>query len=128
MSKQGRVLLIDDEPIMHRLMSRVLAAHEVVVKGDAGDALQLLGIGERFDVILCDLNMPKMNGMQFHHALSDIDEAAVDRMLFVTGGALNAASELFIGNMPGRVVQKPVSAASLRAAVALVLAGPAPTG
>ena len=118
MSRRARLLIIDDEPVMQRLMARALRKHEVIVKGDAREALTLLTAGETFDVILCDLNLPGMNGMEFHAALTP---GQAGRMVFVTGGALNEASQAFLERTSARVLTKPVEVNQLRAAVAAVL-------
>ena len=87
-----RILLIDDHVMIHRLIPRLLGGDEVVARGSALDALGLLRAGERFDVILCDLNMPEMGGMEFHRELSSMDPSAAARTLFLTGGPLAARS------------------------------------
>ena len=118
MSRQPRVLVIDDEPVMQRLIVRALRNHEVVVTGDAREALALVAASHAFDVILCDLNMPGMSGMEFHAALTP---AQADRTLFLTGGALTDASQLFLKQAGVRVLTKPVDMKQLRAAVADLL-------
>ncbi len=118
MSRRARVLIIDDEPVMQRLMVRALQDHEVVVEDDARQALALLAAGASFDVIFCDLNLPGMNGMDFHAALT---KAQADRIVFVTGGALSDAAQRFLDEMAARVLTKPVDVKRLRAAVTAVL-------
>ncbi len=104
--------------MMRRLVLHSLCDHEVVLKGDAREALALLAAGESFDVILCDLNMPGMNGMEFHAALTPLQ---AKRVLFVTGGALADPAEQFLKQAAVRVLTKPVEVGQLRAAVAAVL-------
>jgi CheY-like chemotaxis protein len=112
-----RILLIDDHPMIHRLILRLLASDEVVVCDSARDALGLLGDGEEFDVILCDLNMPDMRGLDFHRELSSIDPTAAARTLFLTGGPLDEASALFAQELAARVLQKPLEVRRLREAI-----------
>ena len=124
MSERQRVLLIDDEPMMHRLVVRALRDLEVLPLASAREALALLAAGEHFDAILCDLNMPEMNGVQFYEGLLRISPAAAERTMFFTGGARDAATARFIGQRPDRVLEKPVEIKHLRVAVAAVLARP----
>ena len=71
--RRGRILVIDDEPTILRAVQRTLApVHEVVVIGSAEDALRRIGAGEEFDVILCDLMMPQMTGMELFTELSRV--------------------------------------------------------
>src|SRR3954447_24190019 len=85
-----RILVIDDEPVIQRLIARTLANCEVVGVSDARVALERIVAGERFRLVLCDLNMPGMNGMQFHRELSWREPEMARRVLFVSGGGLGA--------------------------------------
>jgi CheY-like chemotaxis protein len=56
---RARILLIDDEQVILRALSRQLSdRHDVVCMLDAGMALAALANGESFDLILCDMQMP----------------------------------------------------------------------
>jgi CheY-like chemotaxis protein len=118
-----RILVIDDHPMIHRLIFRLLASDRVVVCDSARDALGLLRDGEHFDVILCDLNMPDMSGLEFHRELTSLDPAAAARTLFLTGGPLDEASALFAQELPERVLQKPLEVRRLREAIDAVWTG-----
>src|SRR4051794_16291049 len=61
----GRVLVIDDEAAVGRTIQRLLGEqYEVVVLTAGSDAIDLLvGEGAEFDLILCDLTMPDVTGM-----------------------------------------------------------------
>src|SRR5687768_12741710 len=62
---QGRVLLVDDEEMVVRALSRVLAAagYEVSTAGDGQKAVELLA-ANTFDAIVSDVAMPRMDGIQ----------------------------------------------------------------
>ncbi|MEC7526011.1 MAG: response regulator [Myxococcota bacterium] len=76
-----RVLLVDDDPLMRRTGSRVLRrrlAVEVVVADGGFDAVSRLRIGERYDLIVADLEMPGMDGFELIERIRQIDpEAAI---------------------------------------------------
>ena len=64
-------LLVDDEPRSAARSQPLLAPeHDVVAVTRARDALHPLASGERFDVILCDLMMPEMTGMELYDELA----------------------------------------------------------
>ncbi|TMB29249.1 MAG: response regulator, partial [Deltaproteobacteria bacterium] len=61
---RGRVLVVDDEPMVGSSIRRLLGRdHDVVVVQSGKDAVAKIAAGERYDVILCDLLMPEMTGM-----------------------------------------------------------------
>jgi PAS domain S-box-containing protein len=125
---RGRVLVIDDEPMILRLVRRVLTDdHEVTTLEGAEEALALIDEGARFDVILCDLMMPGMTGIELHEALgtSHPDQAA--RMLFLSGGATSASTSAFLDRFAGRHLGKPFHIAALRALIEPLVSSPTAT-
>ena len=87
----GRVLVIDDEHLVGVALTRVLyQENEVVAVTQAAEALARLNAGERYDVVLCDLTMPVVDGIEFHRLLSLTLPDEADRIVFITGGALTA--------------------------------------
>jgi len=113
----ARILVIDDEPVMQRLVARALPEDDVVVRGDARDALAMLVRGEKFDLILSDLNMPGMGGREFHQAVAVMQPATAALIVFMTGGAVGESDEEFLAGFAGRVLQKPVQIDQLRSLV-----------
>ena len=115
--RRGRILVVDDEAMVARSVQRTLAAHEVRVSGDAKTALALVAGGERFDLILCDLMMPEMTGMDLHRELRSIAPGQADRMIFLTGGAFTVNAQRFLSESPKEFIEKPFAPANLRAIV-----------
>lgn len=113
-----RVLVVDDEILVGRSLARQLGgAFEVSVESAAEDVLRRARAGESWDVLLCDLMMPGMSGMELEAALAELRPELVPRMLFLTGGAFTDAAREFLDS--GRPwLEKPVGMAELRAAVA----------
>jgi PAS domain S-box-containing protein len=119
--RRGRVLIVDDEPVVARSFGRILDRHEVTIARSARDALDRVAAGESFDVVLCDLMMPDVTGMHLHAELSRVAPAAAARMIFVTGGAFTPEAKAFLERVPNERLDKPVDPATLREAVARVL-------
>lgn len=119
----GRILVIDDEPVVRRLVKRLLAPHEVVLEGDGRVALALLDAGEQFDVILCDLMMPNFSGVDVYAAVARSHPDLLGRMIFLTGGTFSQASTEFLDTIPNPVLTKPFAAADLLALIELQLPG-----
>ena len=116
--RRGRVLAIDDEELLGTVIRRALEpVHEVVVVKSAAEALERIGAGERFDVILCDLMMPELSGVDFHRQLTERAPLAAERIVFVTGGAFSREAQEFLERSPHARLDKPFDVATLRALV-----------
>jgi PAS domain S-box-containing protein len=114
-TRRGRVLVVDDEPMIAKAIERTLVdEHEVVAIASAGEALRRIGAGERFDLILCDLMMPQMTGMDLHAGLSRVSLKEAAKMVFLTGGAFTPAARSFLDTTPNQWIEKPFDIRSLR--------------
>lgn len=116
--RRGRILIVDDEDLIIRILTRILAKeHDVVGTVDARKALALCAGGEKFDLILCDLMMPIMTGMELHSEISLLSPEQAKAMIFVTGGAFTEKTRSFLSDIPKEHIEKPFDAANLRAIV-----------
>jgi len=102
-----KIMIIDDEEQVLRYLSASLSEHEVDTQTHGRTAIEAIVEGE-FDIIVCDLMMPEMTGMEVHAELADRFPEAADRMLFMTGGVFVEEARDFLGRLPGRWVEKPV--------------------
>ncbi len=71
--------------------------------------------GERYDVIITDLMMPGMSGMELHGAISTVAPEQVARMVFMTGGAFTPTARQFFEQVPCPTIEKPFDKAGLLA-------------
>ncbi len=116
--RRGRVLIVDDEPLLVAAAERVLQdEHEVTVTTSAVQALASIRAGARYDVILCDLMMPQMTGMDLHAELAQSDPQQAARMVFLTGGVFTPRARSFIEDRRRQCLEKPFAIETLRAAV-----------
>lgn len=117
-ARRARILVVDDEPIVASVIRRaLLKEHDVVTAVAAAEALDRIRAGESFEVILCDLMMPQMTGMELHAELRNVDPGYADRMIFLTGGAFTPAARAFLDEVPNQRVEKPFDVQHLRALV-----------
>jgi len=112
--RRVRVLVVDDDAMVGRTLQRGLQAYDVVLLDNARSALALLLQGERFDVILCDLMMPEMSGMDLHEEVTRLVPDQAGRMVFVTGGAVTKRARDFVAAMGERVFDKPFDVRALK--------------
>lgn len=112
-----RVLVIDDEFEVTRAIQRLIrATSDATVVNDAQSGLSLI-LEREFDVVLCDLMMPTMNGMELHRRVADRRPDVARRIVFMTGGAFDPTMSDFLNSVPNRRLDKPFDAQELRDAV-----------
>ena len=118
-----RILVIDDEPAVRRVLTRALGKHyDVVAVESAENAQELLVKDHRFDVVLCDLMMPGMSGVALHEWLRGVRPENAERMMFMTGGAFTPMAREAIGRASVPVLEKPFDAGQALRSVQEVLA------
>ncbi|ATB51251.1 two-component regulator propeller domain-containing protein [Corallococcus macrosporus] len=113
---RGRVLVVDDDALVSGAIRRTLSReNDVEVLVSARRALELLtGAEARYDVVLCDLMMPEMTGMDLYDALARVDPRAAERIVFITGGAFTATARTFLERVGNPRVEKPFDPEALR--------------
>ncbi|HVU50429.1 MAG TPA: ATP-binding protein [Polyangia bacterium] len=117
-ARRARILAVDDEPQVLRSIQRALGAHEVVVEDCGRDALARLAADQAFDVILCDLMMGDMTGMDLYAEVARRSEALAQRIVFMTGGVFTDGARDFLGGVTNACIEKPFDLVALRAMVA----------
>jgi CheY-like chemotaxis protein len=104
---------------------RVLDAsrYDVVPMAQAREALAQIEGGAKFDVILSDIMMPSMTGVEFYEHLRAIQPQWVRRIAFLSGGVTNPQVGAFLGSIPNRVLSKPFNIGELRSTIDAVASG-----
>jgi CheY-like chemotaxis protein len=116
--RRARVLVVDDEQLITMAVQRALSLqHEVRSFDRAQAAFECMSQGERFDVILCDLMMPDMSGMELHAWVSRIAPDQAARMVFLTGGIFTTGARAFLAAVPNTHIEKPFDTHRLRLVV-----------
>jgi PAS domain S-box-containing protein len=125
--RRSHILVVDDEPLVLTALKRTLGEeHDVTAFPRARAALEWLEQGLPWDLILCDLMMPEMTGMDFHEELSRRMPERAGHVLFVTGGAFTPRARDFLARVPNPRTEKPFEMRALRELVnaRLSLSGP----
>jgi two-component system NtrC family sensor kinase len=111
---RGRILIVDDEPFVLQMMMHALRAHDVVGTGSGREAIGRC-LAEPFDLILCDLMMPEISGMELYETILQARPALAERIVFVTGGAQLDGVRQFLDEVPNEYLEKPVERRRLQA-------------
>jgi signal transduction histidine kinase/CheY-like chemotaxis protein len=110
-----RILVVDDEPLVLSSMQRLLRGWgEVRTTASGRQALEALRNGHSYDLVLCDVVMPDMSGVDVYRTVSSERPQQASRFVFVTGGASDAAAREFLDGWTGPCLYKPLSLEKLR--------------
>jgi two-component system cell cycle sensor histidine kinase/response regulator CckA len=117
--ERGRVLVVDDESVVaHTLKVLLQGEHDLVIAESGAEALELLhgeaGNDPAYDVILCDLMMPSMTGMELFEVLRREYPTLASRVVFMTGGVSMLRVSEFLESVPNAKFEKPFDIAELR--------------
>ncbi len=105
--RRGRILVIDDEAFVAYAIRRALErAHAVTVVSSAADGLAALS-SDPFDVILCDVMLPDVSGIDLYAQVAAERPDVARRMIFITGGAFTARARDFLENVSNTCLDKP---------------------
>ncbi len=102
----GRILIVDDEPEIREVLDWFLVGYEVSHASNGREALEQCA-SAWFDVVLCDLMMPEITGMELYQRVAERAPDLAARFVFMTGGAFTEAGRTFLENVPNPVITKP---------------------
>lgn len=116
------ILLIDDEPSFVRALATLLRRDGYTVDTADNGELALAQLQERrYDILLCDLRMPALDGPALYDILTSHYPYLRQRVIFLTGDTLSIASTAFVERSGQPCVPKPCTATEVRSAIAHVL-------
>ncbi len=112
--RRRRVLVVDDELNVTLALQRVLGlSHEVAAVNSAREGLRLLESGERYDIILLDVMMPEMSGVELHALLQQRMPEQAARIVFMTGGAFAPKTRTQLDEISNAKLTKPLNIAEV---------------
>ena len=123
--RPGRLLVVEDEKLVGEVLAEFLAAagHTVELALGAKSAISKLG-HEVYDVIIADIKMPQLSGIDLYHLLQKTNPTLNDRVIFCTGDVLSESTRRFLEETGSRYVLKPFHREQLLAQVQALLARP----
>jgi PAS domain S-box-containing protein len=107
-----RVLVVDDEERLAQTLAQALATeHDVVAVTSGADAIERLH-AEAFDVVLCDVLMPAIDGEKIYDHLREHAPGLERRIVFMTGGDTIPRVQAFLARVPNPKLLKPFDPAA----------------
>jgi len=119
----ARILVIDDEPQILAAVARALGAYEVIQAPSGAEARRILAENTRFDLVLCDVMMRDVDGIEIYRWVVTRRPELVARLVFMTAGAFTPDIRRFLASVPNTVLHKPFDTKTLRWVVAQKLKG-----
>ena len=109
------ILVVDDEPAILQFLTQVLTeeGHRVETVDNAADALDRLK-SERYDLILLDIKLPEVSGIELYKRTQKIAKSLARRVVFITGDVIGADTKNFLARTKALYITKPFDTEQLK--------------
>jgi CheY-like chemotaxis protein len=103
-----RIMVVDDEPTVCQFLNEVLTqeGHNIETIDNASAALERLK-HEQYDLILLDIRMPGMSGIELYRHIEEIDPSLLRSVVFITGDTISPDTMEFLNETDVRYLSKP---------------------
>jgi CheY-like chemotaxis protein len=115
--RPARVLVIDDGAILGDEITAILNTEHVVAVECGEDALALFKAGQCFDLVLCEVMMPGMNGPDLLAHLEADHPAQAERLVFMTDRIVSPVVQRLLEGVANLCLERPFDIEGLRSLV-----------
>jgi CheY-like chemotaxis protein len=114
--KNNRILLLEDEPVIGRILKRVLSAdgYEVDIAENGLIAKEKIKADDNYDLFIFDVRTPVISGMQLYEHLEKEHPELTDKVIFATGDYMNTATRKFLDRVNRPFLAKPYTPAQIK--------------
>ncbi len=116
--KPKKILVVDDSDLMHRMYGVMLRVGGLVAARDGEEALAKIVADPEIDLVLLDINMPKMNGFELLRELGERGLVPALRVIVVTTEGRDEDAQRGLAAGAAAYLTKPFRAEEVRAAIA----------
>jgi PAS domain S-box-containing protein len=111
---KARILLVDDEPMVHRFLTALLTeeGHEIEIAVNGNDAMERLD-NKDYDVILLDIKLPGMGGIEIYEELQKKNTSITKKVIFITGDVMCTDTMDFLSRAKPAYITKPFDSTRL---------------
>jgi CheY-like chemotaxis protein len=114
----GRILVVDDEVQVRSALARMLKEHKVTTVASGEEGQSLLRKDSAFDLVVCDVMMPRMSGMDLHEWVKVEVPQLANQFIFVTGGSFTPKARDYLTRVDNIRFEKPFDVALFKQKVA----------
>jgi two-component system NtrC family sensor kinase len=112
--EKNRILIIDDEENILQVLRKALEreGYEIDTLLDAQEGLSILASSD-YDLILCDMEMPRLSGIEYYLEIEERLPEMTDRFLFMTGEIQSPSIQKFLQDNRVSIISKPFDLSTL---------------
>ncbi len=105
---KARILVVDDEPLVHKFLKEVLTEekHDVEIVDDGINAIERL-TSKKYDVILLDIKLPGKSGIEIYRELNKSFRSITKNIIFITGDVMEQTTMSFLSRIKPAYITKP---------------------
>jgi CheY-like chemotaxis protein len=115
--RRGRVLVVDDEACEGKRLAATLLEHSVVAVGSGADALAVIAVGRPYDLVLCDVMLCDMTGVELLSRLRRDHPGQAQRLVFMARRQLSPVLQHLLDGVPNLCIEVPLDMDGLRALI-----------
>lgn len=120
-----RVLVIDDEQLLGQTIQLGLEdTMQVELETSGAKGLERIMKDEGFELVLCDLSLPDLSGIEIYATVADRKPELTDRFVVMTGGAVSNESRDFLDNYSGPLLNKPFTLSQVESLIRGIMNAP----
>jgi len=122
-AKRLQVMVVDDDELVGKSIKRLFRdEYEMTTANSAKEGLELLALKHpQYDIVLSDISMPDMDGMEFFYEIEKAFPKLIERIIFMSGGARTARQEQFLSKHRCKQLSKPFQPVDLRQLISAIL-------
>ena len=111
----GRILVMDDEPAVLSLISRIISGegYKVETASCGEEAIELIK-NNSYELLLSDIKLPGLSGIDVYREIGRVDPSLQKRIIFITGDVIGSDTADFLDSTGAPYITKPIDIARLK--------------
>jgi CheY-like chemotaxis protein len=115
--RRSRVLVVDDEAFEGKMLAETLVEHSVVAVSSGADALAVIAVGRPYDLVLCDVMLHDMTGVELLSRLWRDHPGQAQRLVFMARRQISPVLQYLLDGVSNLCIEVPFDMDGLRALI-----------